>query len=125
MGRKTKYCVNYKRGKHLNDGKSPSHMYCSECYPEAKAKYEKKIDNIEAQGGRLVGLRAARTLAGGSFGYERSKEEKTTNLMAFFNYVMPEIDTERALQLSREIAEGSGKSEIQKQDGSYTTIKMY
>jgi hypothetical protein len=121
MPRKTKYCLNYAIGQHLNDGKSPSHMHCSACYEQVKKRYDAMMN----QGGPLVGLRAARMHAGGSFGYERTQNEKETNLMAFFNYVMPHIPIEQARKLSKEIAANSGTCELPKQDGSYRKVKMY
>lgn len=121
MGRKTKYCLNFGKGKHLNDGLSPSNMHCSKCYEEVKHRYEV----TEKQGGAIVGLRAARMLAGGSFGYEYSQSEKERNLRAFFNYVMPEIPAEQANLLAKEIAYKSNAVELPTQNGGYKEVKMY
>lgn len=90
------------------------------CYGEAKNKYAR----IEAQGGQVVGLRAARMLAGGSFGYERSKAEKERNLLAFFNYVMPEIPIERATMLAKDIAY-DGNLELEHHSKGYVKVKAY
>lgn len=120
MAKKTKYCLNYVKGRHLNDGKSPSHMHCSECYPEVKERY----DSIERHGGALVGLRAARTLSGGSFGYETTQGEKERNLNAFFHYVMPHIPGDVARKLSKDISQ-QNSLELQKQDGSYIKVIPY
>ncbi len=103
MPRKTKYCLNFGLGKHLNDGKSPSHMHCSRCYEEVK----NRLETIEKQGGPVEGLRAARVFNGGfSAGKVRgySEKEKTQDLMAFFYYVMPHIPMDQARMLSRDIA---------------------
>ena len=120
MGRKTKYCLNFGKGKHLNNGKSPSSMHCSECYEEVKKKYE----SIEAHGGNVEGLRAARMLAGGSFGYERTKGDKERNLMAFFHYVMPEIPIETAQIMAKDIAY-NGTTELEHFRKGYVKVKMY
>lgn len=120
MPRKTKYCLNYAAGRHLNDGKSPSHMHCSACYEEVKKRYT-SIDN---HGGPIVGLRAARMLAGGSFGYERSQGDKERNLRAFFHYVMPEVHNARVEKLVKEMA-AANKVELEHQDGTYKTASAY
>lgn len=120
MGRKTKYCLNYGKGKHLNDGKSPSYMHCSQCYDEVKKKYE----SIEKHGGPVIGLRAARMLAGGSFGYENHRGDKERNLMAFFNYVMPEIPLETARIMAKDIA-NSNNAELEHFRKGYVKVKMY
>lgn len=121
MGRKTKYCLNYANGRHLNDGKSPSGCYCSVCYQDVK----KRLETTQQQGGPIEGLRGARTLAGGSFGYEQTKEEKERNLRAFFHYVMPHIHGDRARQLAKEIAEKPGVNEYNVQSGGYKRIRHW
>lgn len=115
MTRTTKYCQNHYLGaRHLRDKKSPSKCYCTECYNEIK----QRLENIDKQGGRIVGLRGARLLAGGSFGYERTKDEKERNLQAFFHYVMPEIPSLRATALIKDIVNnGSGTSDFSTERG--------
>lgn len=120
MGRKTKYCLNYEKGRHLNDKKSPSGCYCSGCYDEMK----NRLRLIEQQGGAIQGLRAARCKADGSFGYERTKTEKETNLRAFFYYVMTHIPTEKAERFVKEIA-ASNTMELEYQGGTYKRVKSY
>ena len=109
--RKTIYCQNI-GPKHLRDTNSPSKHYCNECYGKLKAKY----DLIEAQGGPIEGLRGARVLAGGSFGYEQSQNDKERNLHAFFHYVMPHIPEEKAHALSKEISK-NGRVDFCTKDG--------
>lgn len=120
MARKTKYCLNYAKGRHLNDGKSPSHMHCSECYEEVKERYA----SIQANGGALEGLRAARTLAGGSFGYENNERDKERNLRAFFWFVMPEVHQARVDKLVKEMSI-SNKVTVIAQGGVPKTVIMY
>mgnify|MGYP006935511271 CR=1 FL=1 len=110
--RKTKYCQNIGE-KHLREKNSPSNHYCVACYTKLKERY--KV--IEAQGGPIAGLRAARCLADGSFGYERSANEKERNLRAFFYYVMPHIPDEKAEQYVKEIAHRDGVNEHCTNDG--------
>lgn len=120
MARKTKYCLNYSKGKHLNDGKSPSHMHCSECYEEVKLRYE----SIERNGGPVEGLRAARMLSGGGFGYETNRGDKERNLRAFFHYVMPEMHQARVDKIVRDLAK-SNKGEFVAQGGKIKTVHFY
>lgn len=117
--RTTKYCQNI-GPRHLRDKKSPSKCYCSDCYDEIK----NRLETIEKQGGRIQGLRAARMLAGGSFGYERTIDEKKRNLAAFFHYVMPEIPNAKAQVLINDIANNSGTVDMMAQDG-IKRVKMY
>jgi len=118
MGRKRKYCLNFTIGSHQIDKESKSTCYCSNCYDAAKKRY----DNMQKMGGELVGLRAARTLAGGSFGYETRMVDKKRNLMAFFNYVMPHIPIERAIYLTDKICEGKNTIELESHDGYKTVL---
>lgn len=118
--RTTKYCQNIGE-RHLRDLKSPSKQYCSHCYQEIS----ERLATIEQQGGRIEGLRAARTLAGGSFGYERSVDEKKRNLAAFFHYVMPEIPNARAQILINDIAKNSGTVDMVAQGGKIQRVKQY
>lgn len=120
MPRKTKYCLNYAAGKHLNDGLSPSHMHCSACYDEVKERYA----TIEKQGGPIEGLRAARVLADGSFGYERRPEDKDRNLRAFFYYVMPHLHQARVDQLVKEMTKENTNDFIT-QGGVLKRVQMY
>lgn len=96
--RSTKYCQNI-GSRHAREKESPSKHYCIDCYTKLKDRYTK----IETQGGPIAGLRAARALADGSFGYEKSKRDKDRNLRAFFYYVMPHIPDEKADHYVREI----------------------
>jgi len=100
MAKKTKYCMNYRAGRHLNDGKSPSNMHCSACYEEVKERY----NLIKEEGGQIEGLRGARALAGGSF-QSNNKGDNERNLRAFFHYVMPHITTSEAEIYIKEISE--------------------
>ncbi len=96
--KKTKYCQNI-GPKHLRNTDSLSKHYCTTCYSELKQRY----DMIEKQGGCINGLRAARAIGGGSFGYEKSKSEKEQNLSAFFHYVMLHIPKEKATSMIKDI----------------------
>ncbi len=117
--RTTKFCQNIGE-KHLRDKASPSKCYCSTCYNEMKLRLEK----IEKEGGAIAGLRGARMLAGGSFGYERSKDEKRRNLGAFFHYVMPHIPQAKADKLINDIVvNGTGTSDFSTNHG-IVRVKM-
>ncbi len=117
--RTTKFCQNIGT-RHLRDTKSPSKQYCSHCYQEIS----ERLATIEQQGGRIQGLRGARMLAGGSFGYERSVDEKKRNLAAFFHYVMPEIPSAKAQVLINDIAKNSGTYDMMGQNG-IQRVKSY
>lgn len=97
--RTTKYCQNI-GPKHIRNVDSPSKHYCTECYNSTKARLEK----INQQGGPVAGLRMARVMADGSFGYERSRNDKERNLRAFFYYVMPHIPDAKVDVLVKDMA---------------------
>lgn len=114
--KKTKYCQNV-GPRHLR-GDSPSKHYCSECYGTLKARYEQ----MEKHGGPVEVLRGARLLAGGSFGYERSKREKETNLRAFFYCVMTHIPQAEADQHITNILSGPQGFDMVAQGGEVKRI---
>lgn len=116
--RTTKYCQNI-GPRHLREDSSPSKCYCVTCYDKIKAR----MATIEAQGGPIEGLRGARMLAGGSFGYERTQGEKERNLRAFFHYVMPHIPEEKAEVYAKEISK-SNSADFSTKDG-IKRVNMY
>lgn len=116
--RTTKYCQNI-GPRHLRGG-SPNKQYCVGCYEAMK----ERLERIKQEGGPVEGLRAARTLADGSFGYERTQADKERNLNAFFHYCMPHIPQERAQHLAKEIAKGPKHNDFATSEG-IKRVKMY
>lgn len=117
--RTTKYCQNI-GVRHLRDKNSPSKCYCTECYNEIKTR----LETIERQGGPVAGLRAVRTLVGGSFGYARSKDEKKLQLSAFFHYVMPHIPSAKADVLIRDIVNNGSQTSDFCTNNGIVKVKM-
>lgn len=116
--KRTKYCQNI-GPRHLR-GESPNKQYCLECYTKLKERYAR----IESEGGPIAGLRGARVLADGSFGYERTAQEKERNLNAFFYYVMPHIPEEKAKKYIKDIVSQGNSNDFCTNDG-IRRVKMF
>lgn len=70
------------------------------------------------------GMRGARALCGGSFHRSGGKPQFETGLRAFFHYVFPEMDREKAEKLVKEISDNGAGYDMVAQGGVIKHVKQ-